>query len=84
MSKKVALKAPVWECRKKFSSARIAAREPAKMATRLPLSPVSGRPGTRLARYAHSFLKTAFLKFPREVQITTHFDSRVAFTDLLF
>ena len=34
--------------------------EPARLAARLRLSPVRGRPGTRLARYACNFLETAF------------------------
>ena len=53
------------------------------MATRLPLSPVRDRPGTRLARYARSFLINAHRKCPREVQITAHFDTRAAFTKML-
>jgi hypothetical protein len=49
-----------------------------------PSSPVRDRPGTRLARYARSFLNNAHQKCPREVQITAHFDMRVAFVGLSF
>ena len=54
------------------------------MATRLPRSPVCDRLGTRLARYARIFLSNAHRKCPREVQITAHFDMRVAFVGLSF